>query len=100
MQIQCLRAVLLGQLFAICRQHQRRVQVLRRGQTKGALQQDLPRCIASQVFAPHHMGDALRCVIHHYGQLVGPQAVGTLQHEVTDLLRDVLRLHAKAAVSP
>ena len=82
------------------RQHQRRVQVARRGQRQRALQQDLARRVVGQVLAAHHVGDALLGVVHHHGQLVGEQAVGALEHEVAHLLRHVLLLFAEPAVGP
>ena len=39
-------------------------------------------------------------IVDHHRQLVGPQAVGALQHEVADLALHVLRLRAEAAVEP
>ena len=61
---------------------------------------DLAGGAVGDVAAAHHVGDPLRRVVHHHGQLVGPQAVGALQHEVADGLRDVLVLRAQAAVAP
>ena len=66
----------------------------------GALQQDLARRVVGQVFAAHDVGDALRGVVHHHGQLVGPQAVGPAQHEVTHGLGHVLLLRSQTAVMP
>ena len=42
--------------------------------TQRALQPDLARRVVGQVFAAHHVGDALRRVVHHHRQLVGPEA--------------------------
>ena len=66
------------------------MRVTRRGKAKRALQQDLPRGRIEQVGAAHHVGDALRGVVDHHRELVGPVAVGTLEHEVADLFADVL----------
>ena len=74
----------LDSLLAVGGQHQRRVQVARRRQAERALQQDLARRVVGQVLAAHDVGDALRGVVDHHRQLVGPQAVGAPQHEVAD----------------
>ena len=87
-------------LCAVVRQHQRRVQVARRRQAQRALQQDLARRVVGQVRAAHDVSDALRRVVDDHGQLVGPQPVGALQHEVADLVRHVLLLRAQPAVGP
>ena len=92
LQIQCLRAVLLGQLFSIRTQYQRAVQVLWLRQTEGALQQDLTRGVVGQVLPAHDVGDALSCIIYHHSQLVGPQAVCPFKHKVADLGADILAL--------
>ena len=76
------------------------MQVLGRGQAQGALQHDLPRCVVGQVLAAHHMGDALRGVVHHHCQLVSPQAISPAQHKVADFLAHVLLLRPQAAVAP
>jgi hypothetical protein len=70
------------------------------GRPSAALQQDLARGVVGQVLAAHHVGDALRGVVHHHRQLVGPQAVGAVEHEVAHLVRHVLLLRAQAAVGP
>ena len=53
-----------------------------------------------QVFAAHHVGDVLGCIVHHHGQLVGPQAVCAAQHKVAHRAGHMLRLGAEAAVCP
>ena len=100
LQVQRLRAILFGELLPVCRQHQRRVQVLRRGQAKRPLQCNLPRRVVRQVLTAHHMGHALGGVVHHHRQLVGPQTVSPAQHKVSHRLRNVLRLQAGAPVVP
>jgi len=67
---------------------------------QGLLQQDLAGRVVGQVFAPHHMGDALRGVVDDHGQLVGPQAIGTQQHKVAYAARHVLLLRSQAPVGP
>ena len=94
LQIHRLRPVLLGQLVTIGPQHHRRVQVVRLRQTQGALQQNLSGRVVRQVCAPNDMRDALRRVVHHHGQLISPQAVCALEHEVTHLAAHVLMLLA------
>ncbi len=94
LQIHSLGPVLLGQLVTIAPQHHRRVQVLRLRQTQGALQQNLSCCVVRQVCAPNNMRDALRRVVHHHDQLISPQAVCALEHEVAHLRADVLLLLA------
>ena len=78
------RAGLLGQLLAVVGEDQRRVQVARRRQAQRALQVDLARGVVGQVLAAHDVGDALRRVVDDHRELVGPQAVGALEHEVAD----------------
>ena len=53
---------------------------------------DLPRSGDQQIGAPDHMGDALPGVVHHHRQLVGKVAVGPADHEIADLLGQILRL--------
>src|SRR5205085_3693843 len=48
----------------------------------------------------HDVRDALLRIVHHHGELVGPQAVGALEHEVADLALHVLGLLAEPAVVP
>ena len=99
-QVQGRCAVLLAELFTVGTQHQRRVQIARCGQPEGRLQLNLPRRVVGQVLAAHHVADALRGIVHHHGQLVGPQPVGTAQGKVADLLLHILRLRAQAPVCP
>jgi hypothetical protein len=94
------RPVLFGQLLPVAPQHQRRVQVGRCGQAQSVLQQDLPGRVVAQVLATHDMGHALCGVVNHHGQLVGPQAVGALDHEVAHRRRQGLLLRAQQAVLP
>ena len=75
---------------------------MKHGRTKAerTLQQDLARRVVGQVLAAHDVGDALLGIVDHHRELVGPQAVGAPQHEVTDLVRHVLALWAEAPVNP
>ena len=98
--VDSLRTILLGQLFAICTQNQRRVQIQRLRQTQRALQQNLPRSVVRQVLAADYMRNALRSIIHHYCQLIRPQAVCTPEHKVANFQTDILRLMPQQAVSP
>ena len=93
-------AGLFGEFFALRVAHQRRVQVARRGQAQLALQQNLARRVVGQVFAPHHIGDALRRVIHHHCELVSKAAIGAFEHKVAHLGRNILLLGAEPAVLP
>ena len=51
-----------------------------------------------QVFAAHHFGYAHQGVVNHYGELVGPGAVGALKNEVAAVARQVEALRAEVAV--
>jgi hypothetical protein len=77
-------------------QQQRQVPVAWHRQAQCLLQQDLPRGGVEQVGAAHHFGHALCGVIDHHGQLVGPAAIRTAQHEVADLGMHVLLRAAQA----
>ena len=99
-QIQRLCTVLFGKLLAVVAAHQGRVQVAGGWHAQGALQQDLARRVVGQVFAAHHVRDALVCIVHHHGQLVGPQAIGAAQHKVAHLTGHVLVLRAPSPVLP
>ena len=46
------------------------------------------------------MRDALRGIVHHHRQLIGPQAVGAAQHKVAHRLQHVLLLRTQASVAP
>jgi hypothetical protein len=59
-----------------------------------------PRRVVGQVLAAHDVGDALLGVVDDDGELVGPQAVGALQHEVADVGFEILGLRAQAPVLP
>ena len=61
-----------------------RCAIARRGQAERALQQDLARRGIEQVGAAHDVGDALRGIVDHHGQLVGPETVGAREHEIAD----------------
>jgi hypothetical protein len=65
---------------------QRAVTELRSGQAEGAIQQQLARGGAQQVFAANHFRDAHGGVIHHDGQLVRGRIVETPDNEVAKVL--------------
>ena len=94
------RAPVCFDSFSPFAQHQRRVQVARRRQAELALQQDLPRRVAGQVFAADDVADALRRIVDDDRQLVGEDAVGAAQHEVADAGGDFLALPAEPTVVP
>lgn len=75
------------------------MQVVGRRQAQRALQQNLPRRGIEQVGAAHHVADALRGVVDHHRQLVGPATVGAQQHEIADLGVHVLGDGAAHAVA-
>jgi hypothetical protein len=65
------------------------------------LQQDLARRVVGQVLAAHDVGDALRGVVHHHGQLVGPQGRRRACRTKSPTFGcHVLLLRAQAAVLP
>ncbi len=47
----------------------------------------LPRSGGQQVFAAHHLVDALRVVIDHYRDVVGGDAIAAPYHEIVDQAR-------------
>ncbi|MNL04214.1 hypothetical protein D3C87_1247790 [compost metagenome] len=96
--VDCLRTALLAQLLAGFVDHHWHVQVRRRGQAQQVLQVDLARRGVEQIGPAHDMGDALRGVIHHHGELIGPQAVRAAQDEVAEFRFQVLALAALPAV--
>ena len=59
---------------------------------------DLTRRVVEQVGAAYHVGDALMNVVDDGGELIGPEAVRTLEHEVADFVFNVLREVAAEAV--
>ena len=76
------------------------MQVAQQRQAQGHLQHPLARRVVGQIFTTHHVGDALRGVVHHHRELVRPQPIGALEDEVAHGLFDVLRLRAQAPVHP
>ncbi len=80
-----LRTGLLGQLFTALVDDDADVHVARCGDAERALQGDLPRRVVEQVGAAHDVADALRGVVDHDRQLIGPQAVGAPHDEVADV---------------
>ena len=59
---------------------------------------DLTRRVVEQVGAAHHVGDALMNVVDDGGELIGPEAVRTFEHEVADFVFNVLCEVAAKAV--
>ena len=51
-----------------------------------------------QVVPAHHLGDPLPGIVHHRGQLVGDDAVGTAHHEVADVAGQILAIAALQGV--
>ena len=92
--------MLFGELFSVFHADQRRVQIARLGQTQGVLQRDLARGVVGQVFAAHHIGDALLAIVDDHGQLVGPEPVRSAQHKVAHAGKQVLLLGAQTLVLP
>ena len=97
-RIDRLGAGLLGKLLARGIGSNGQVQVARLRQAEQPLQMDLARGRIDQVRAAHHVGDALRRVVHHHRELVGEHAVGAPQHEITDFAFDGLREAAEQPV--
>ena len=58
------------------------------------LQEDLARRRSEQVGSADDLGDPLFGIVDDDGKLVGEDSVGALQHEIADLLLDVLALPA------
>lgn len=84
--------MLFRELFAISAAHQWGVQVVWCGQAQGLLQQNLTRRIVCKVFTAHDVRNALGTIIDHYGQLVGPQAIGAAQNKIANSVRHILLL--------
>ena len=61
---------------------------------------NLSGCVVGQIDTPHDMGDVLRGVVDHHGQLISPQPVRTVHNEVANVLREVLRLSAEPPIGP
>ena len=96
--IQCRGQRLLGQFFAGGIAQQRQVGIAQRWQAEQLPEQNLTCGRAQQIGATHHIADALGSVIHHHRQLIGVQAIGATQYEVTHLLRWRLLLRSENAV--
>ena len=60
------------------------VGVARRGQTEQPAKVDLARRRGQQVVAPHDLGDALRGIVDHDGEVVRGHAIVAAQHYVVD----------------
>ena len=98
-QVERLRAVLLARASRrSADEHQRRVQVDAASAGRaGAAGGSAARVLSARSSPRTTCGDALRRIVDDDRQLVGPEAVGAVQHEVADAGGDVLRLRARAA---
>ena len=76
------------------------MQVRGRRQAEQTLQVDLARGVVGEVFAAHHVRDALGRIVDDHRELVRPQAVRAAQHEVADRAAEVLPLRAESPVGP
>ena len=76
------RVVLLAEFVARRIGEDRQVPVVRRSATEQSLQVDLAGGGVEEVRSPHHVGDALGCIVHLHRQLVSIQAVLALQDKV------------------
>ena len=70
------------------------MRIMRLGRIQSALQPQLARRGHQQILPAHNMRDALRRIIGHHRQLISPKAVGTQQHKITDVVRQILRIMA------
>ncbi len=77
-----LGTVLFRELTSKVITHESDVQIRWRGQTQRALQQDLPGRGRGKIFSAHDMVHALRRIVDHHGELVSPQAIRPLEHEI------------------
>ena len=85
---------LLAPFLPVAVGEQGQVGIVRRGQVQAALQVNLARRGNQQILPAHDVGDALFAVVHHHGKLVGPKAIGAQQHEIADVLRQILPVSA------
>ena len=92
------RAGLFGKFLACRAGGNGQVQVAGLRQAEQPLQMNLARGGIDQIRTTHHVGDALRRVVHHHCELVGEQRVGAPQHEIADFALDRLREPAKQPV--
>src|SRR6185437_6421691 len=65
-------------------QDQRQMSVARRGEAEGALQCDLPGSAVQKIGASHDMRDALLCIIHDDGKLIGQGSVASPYDRITE----------------
>ena len=78
------RQILLGELLAIVGRDQWQVRQAGHRQVERGLQQALPGAVVEQIEPAHDVGDALLGIIHHHGQLIGPQAIASLEHHIAE----------------
>ena len=50
------------------------------------LEQGMDGCGAQKIRAPHHMGDVLRCVIHHDGQMISCITAPARQYNISNII--------------
>lgn len=89
---------MFGELFACIVANERHVQVARRGNTQGLLQQNLTGGVAKQIRATNDLRYALVGIIDYHGELIGVQTVATSHDKITHLTRNVLLDQSKGAI--
>lgn len=89
---------LFGKLLPVSVKGQSNVQILRRGVSEFSLKKNLAGRVVKEVFAAHDVRDALLGVVNNHGKLIGPQTVGSLDHEVTDVAFQVFGKRAAATI--
>ncbi len=81
---------MLGEFFAGGIHGDRQMHVCGLREIEQTLQHDLPCCGVDEIGAPDDLRDALICIVDHHGQLIGMEAIGTTQYEISDLTSDSL----------
>lgn len=95
-----MRTVLLAELFTVSGHDERSMEIDGSGKFQCLLQQDLPRCVVSQILPANHVGHSLGCVIHHHRKLIGPKAIRTSENKVAYYRLNVLLLSAQLPIVP
>mgnify|MGYP006862998132 FL=1 len=90
--------LLLRELLSLGVEYQGQMHVAGSLGTERLDELDLTRRVVEQVGAAHHVGDALMNVVDDGGELIGPEAVRTLEYEVADFVFNVLCEVAAKAV--
>ena len=78
-----IRLIPFAQLPAIGGYRDRQVHICWRFESKGFLQTNLPAGGVKQVSTPYHLVDRLEIIINNHRQLIGNQAICTLDDEIT-----------------